>query len=105
MHPLGVLELTSRIVAGITIGLIIIGIIVFAPIAALLLGLITLSSATLPEAIVILVGVITLTLGFWGGIWWSEKHGWARLLVGQGGPDERDFEEREMENEDPGPEI
>lgn len=98
--PTGVLGSALRIIAGVTIGILIVGIIVFAPLAAAVTGLIALSGTTLAESVGITIGVIVLTVGFWGGIWWSENRGWARLFAAYGDSDGSDIDEWATEDDD-----
>lgn len=105
MHLVSVLRVLGRLIAGIIIGLLILGIIALAPIAGVALGLITLSSVPLSEAVLISASVIVLTIGFWGGIWYSEKQGWAQLIAEQGRPDEPPLEEGDEKDDDSGIEV
>lgn len=88
----GVLGFALRITVGITIGIVLLGIVVFAPVAAVIVGLLALSGATLGEGVVMVGGVLVFSVGFWGVIWWSENRGWARSLADHGRSDVTDAE-------------
>jgi protein-S-isoprenylcysteine O-methyltransferase Ste14 len=69
---------TVRAAAWIAVGALGLGVLVLAPVVAVVSGVSIFSQATLDESVIVVTALIVFTVGYWGLVVWVEKRGFAQ---------------------------
>jgi protein-S-isoprenylcysteine O-methyltransferase Ste14 len=59
------------------VGVVAVGYLALAPLAALLIGVRVLGGTTVAESVLVVGGLLVVTVGYWGLVWWAEERGLA----------------------------